>query len=84
MPIRRWDSGETQLLFDGEPQVPFWVSRGGKTDLRDAADGGVSPLLAARSLRSSEGAVGNIGACEPPSMRPLDASCPCSGVQCAI
>ncbi len=56
MPICRWDSGETRLFFDGEPQVPFWVSQGGETDLRDAADGGVSPLLAARSMRASAGA----------------------------
>ena len=44
------------MFFDGEPQVPFWVSRGGVTDLRDAAGGGVSPLLAARSTRLLEGA----------------------------
>ncbi|PSC70155.1 concanavalin A-like lectin glucanase [Micractinium conductrix] len=52
-----WDSGEVQLYFDGAPQVPFWSSKAGKTEVIAPAFGGVDPHIAARTSRSINGSL---------------------------
>ena len=54
-----YDSGETQLFYDGEAQVPFLRSQAGQLDMRDAKDGGVSSILAPRTSRAAEGVLGD-------------------------
>ncbi|KAK9844409.1 hypothetical protein WJX74_002134 [Apatococcus lobatus] len=53
----RWDDGETQLYFDGNPQTPFWRSDGGMLDNQDPGKGGVEKKIGGHTSREGAGAL---------------------------
>jgi hypothetical protein len=64
-----FDTGETQLFFDGMPHKPFWTSSGGQLEVKDPEKGGSANHMASQTLRSDKGA--RSGGCDSLHPAPL-------------
>ena len=50
-----YDTGKTELFFDGEAMVPTWKSSAGHRQSKTVKEGGVDPHMAAHTLRLAHG-----------------------------
>ena len=50
-----FDTGKTELFFDGVAKVPTWQASAGRWESKGAKEGGVDPNMAAGTLRLPNG-----------------------------
>ena len=50
-----FDTGKTELFFDGVPQIPTWKTFAGHWQSKAAKGGGVDPHMAPQTLRLADG-----------------------------